>query len=195
MSFPEPAPRTQMHLRNIECKGFLRDDGMWDIEAMVVDTKPYVVDNRWRGLLEPGMPIHNMGLRLTIDSDYIVQDVAAIMIDRPHEICNQILSAFQQLIGLRIGPGWNRKIKELLGGVKGCTHLLELLGPMATVVFQTRASRRAVAIAHERHPDLYPNAEPDPVEVPFILNGCHSWASDSPEVKELYPLHYTGSDD
>ena len=192
MPFPPAAPRTHLHNRAIDCKGYLRDDGLWDIEATIVDTKTYPADNSWRGRLEPGTPIHNMGLRLTIDKNFTVHDVASTMDDHPHPICNQVLDKFQRLIGLRIGPGWNRKVKEVLGGAEGCTHLVELLGPMATVAFQTTSSPSVKALARIAHPELYPDVEPDPRQAPFILNNCHTWRSDGPAVKESYPLHFTG---
>ncbi len=192
MPFPPPAPRTHLHNRAIDCQGYLRDDGMWDIEARIVDTKTYVIENRWRGDLEPGVPIHNMGLRLTLDHNFTVHAVATTMDDQPHQICHHVLDNFQRLIGLRIGPGWNRKVKELLGGVEGCTHLVELLGPIATVAFQTTSSAVAREIARKAHPALYADAEPDPAQKPFVLNGCYTWRSDSPAVQEVYPLHFTG---
>ena len=44
------------------------------------------------------------------------------------------------MVGLRIAPGWVRQIKSRVGGVKGCTHLRELMSVLATVAFQTQAS-------------------------------------------------------
>ena len=192
MPFPDAALRRHMHTRRIECQGFLREDGMWDIEAVIVDTKTYDVDNRWRGILTPGVPIHNMGLRLTIDENFEVQAVATTMDDQPHRSCHEVLDAYQKLIGLRIGPGWNRKVKELLGGIQGCTHLVELLGPIATVAFQTTSGQVAREVAHQAHPDRYPSVEPDPNQRPFMLDSCHTWRSDGPAVEEAYPLHFTG---
>src|SRR3970282_2145791 len=39
MPLPNPAPRRLMHTRAIECTGYERDDGLWDIEAHLTDTK------------------------------------------------------------------------------------------------------------------------------------------------------------
>ena len=35
------ARRRLMHTRSVECNGFLRDDGLWEVEARLVDTKPF----------------------------------------------------------------------------------------------------------------------------------------------------------
>ena len=33
--------RRHMHTRSIECSGYLRDDGLWEVEAWLRDTKPF----------------------------------------------------------------------------------------------------------------------------------------------------------
>ena len=81
-------------------------------------------------------------------------------------MCPAITPNFASLAGLKIGPGWMRGVKERVGGVKGCTHLVELLGPMATVAFQTMTVlRRGRPI--------------DPDQPPALLNTCHAYAADS----------------
>jgi hypothetical protein len=71
----------------------------------------------------------------------------------------------------------------LLGGVRGCTHLVELLGPIATTAFQTvypaRAQREAGRPVTQR---------------PGIVDSCHAYASDGPIVKRRWPQFYTGTD-
>ena len=32
--------RRHMHTRSVQCDGFLRDDGLWEVEAWLRDTKP-----------------------------------------------------------------------------------------------------------------------------------------------------------
>jgi hypothetical protein len=44
---------------------------------------------------------------------------------------------FHNLVGLQIGPGWRRKVQAAIGGRHGCTHITELLGPVATIAYQT----------------------------------------------------------
>src|SRR5437879_6119532 len=62
--------RRLMHTRSVECEGFLRDDGLWEVEAWLRDTKPFTqCADRFRGELKPGDPVHDIGLRLAIDDD------------------------------------------------------------------------------------------------------------------------------
>lgn len=181
MPLPPPtAPRKPIHTRRIECNGFRRDDGLWDIEGYLVDTKAYPFENAWRGTVHPGVPIHEMWLRLTLDDDLLVHDVAAATDNSPFEICPAIVPEFRKLVGLRIGKGWYGQVKERLGGVQGCTHLVELaLGAMATAAIQTIFPARAAA-------------KPKPERKPNHLDTCHALASDGPVVRAHYPKHYTG---
>ena len=129
MPLPEPAPRRLLHNRTIICEGFERDDGLWDIDAHLTDVKTYGFESRHRGSVEPGEPIHGMWLRLTLDEDFLVHGVEAAMDYTPFGICNTIAPSHVKLIGERIGPGWNRRVRELLGGTQGCAHMREMLGP------------------------------------------------------------------
>ncbi len=61
--------------------------------------------------------------------------------------------------------------------------MTELLGPVATTVFQTVYGQR-----YDQE-DAKPAAEREP---PPVLNTCHALASDSPVVKRRWPLAYTG---
>lgn len=184
MPLSSPAARKHVHTRTIECRGYHRDDGLWDIEAHLVDTKTYSFENRWRGTVAPGTPVHEMWLRLTIDEDMVVQEAEAATDNAPFSICGQIAPAYSALKGLRIGPGWTARVRGLLGGTKGCTHLVELLGPMATVAYQTLVGRRRREKAE---------AGAEPKRRPRIIDSCHAWASDGPVVREELPEFYTGS--
>ena len=72
---PPPAPRKHRHTRTISCEGYQREDGLWDIEARIVDTKPFAYREPFRGLREVGDPVHDMAVRLTIDNDMVVRDI------------------------------------------------------------------------------------------------------------------------
>ncbi|MBX9812406.1 MAG: DUF2889 domain-containing protein [Burkholderiales bacterium] len=182
MPLPNPAPRKLMHIRAIECKGYEREDGLWDIEAHLVDTKTYVHTRREGGReREPGEPVHNMWLRLTIDLDLKIHDVEAATDDGPYSICGDITPGFKSLIGLTIGAGWRREIAACVGGVKGCTHLVELLGPLGTTAFQATGRAREAR-----------NAGKPLTQKPYQLNSCHVYKDDSPAVKERWPQFYTG---
>lgn len=179
MPLPPPPTRSPLHHRAIDCRGFERADGLFDIEARLTDTKGYTVDNRWRGPLAAGTPIHDMWLRLTVDAELTVVAVVAATDAAPFPVCDAITPAFATLEGVRIGPGWRREVARRLGGVQGCTHLVELLGPLATTAMQTILPRRRCL---------------DPIsdKPPGHLDTCHALRRDGPVVREHYPDWYTG---
>ena len=181
MPLSPPAARKRLHDRHVHCAGFRRDDGLWDIEGHLVDTKTYGFENIHRGTVEAGEPVHQMWLRLTVDDELLIHAVEAVTEHAPYRICPDVTPRYRRLEGLRIGPGFRRAVAERLGGVEGCTHLSELLGPMATTAFQTMAGQRRRRQAA------------DPSLPPRWLDTCHGHARDGSVVKELYPQHYTGT--
>src|SRR5271163_798275 len=67
MPLTPPAPREELHTRAITLRGYRRQDGLFDIEARLVDTKPFAMPNQDRGHIRAGEPLHEMWMRLTID--------------------------------------------------------------------------------------------------------------------------------
>ena len=187
MVIPEPQPRKHIHTRAIDYRGYQREDNLWDIEAHMTDIKTYPIRNNWRGQLEVGEPLHEMLIRITIDNKFCIQDIWARTENSPFKICPDIADAYKNLIGIKMGPGWRKAIRQKVGGVRGCTHLTELLFPMATVAMQTiwpLLSKNTKEKKSDKSPD----------RAPIVLNTCHAWDSKSPVVKENAPNFYTGSD-
>ncbi|MFO1069474.1 MAG: DUF2889 domain-containing protein [Geminicoccaceae bacterium] len=183
MPLPDVADRQPIHTRAVTCRGWRRADGLWDIEGHLTDTKAYGFPNADRGEIAAGEPIHEMWLRLTLDDDLLVHDVVAVTDAAPFAVCPAITPNFRRLVGLRIGRGWRRAIAERLGGVEGCTHLVELLGPVATTAYQTIypiVAREKARTAGDRPPSH--------------LDSCHALARDGAVVRREYPRWYTGPD-
>lgn len=186
MSLPAPAPRRHLHTRTIKCEGYERDDGLFDIEASIVDQKTYAVDEPYRGHRAPGMHVHDMQLRLTLDRAMTVRDVEVTTNHAPYAPCPEVAPAYKALVGAKIGGGWRKAVTEAVGRTKGCTHITELLMPAATVAFQTIGSwPKAGAVATEERPDASATK-------PYFIDGCRAWASDGPVVQKLFPMHYRG---
>ena len=182
MPLSRPASRNHIHTRDVHCRGFHRADGLWDLEATMVDTKTYSFDNADRGGIASGEAIHNMALRLTVDDDLVIRDVEAVADAGPFDLCAELPSTYAELKGLRIGPGWRKAVLERLGRTKGCTHLTELLlGPLAATAYQT------VKPAGDRR-----NAAAPDGARPAILDTCHALGASSPVVRKHWPDFYEG---
>ncbi len=180
MPLSKPDPRELAHTRSVTCHGYRREDGLWDIEGRIVDTKPYRFRNRDRGgWIEADEALHDMSIRLTVTLDLEVVDVDAVIDASPYNYCHAANAMARNLIGLKIAPGWTNRSKQAMGANRGCTHLTELLGPVATTAIQTIASEHASRSESkgEKHP-------------PAFLNSCHTYADNSPVVKLQWPEHY-----
>jgi len=132
-----PAKREAVHQRKISCNGFVREDGLYDIEAELTDHKTYAFPSDFRGTVTPDLPVHHMVLRITINGERVIHSAEAITITGPYAVCPTANVVFDRLVGLQIGPGWRRRVQTAIGGRHGCTHITELLGPVATIAYQT----------------------------------------------------------
>lgn len=206
MPLSAPIERQPLHIRRVVCSGFFRADGLWDIEGRITDEKTYDHENEFRGALAPGDFVHNMWIRLTVDRALTIVAAEAATDSSPYRVCGAIAPDFRKLVGLRIAGGFHREVKARLGGVHGCTHIVELLGPVATTAFQTVSSDRSRAMRREWEaaeaarrgepwPKPRPPADPNrPKRPPNVLNTCHAWAADGEVVRRWAPDFYTGPD-
>jgi hypothetical protein len=198
MPLSPPVGRQHLHTRRVTCQGFFREDGLWDIEGRITDEKSYEHANEWRGPLKPGDFVHDMSIRLTLNDRFTIVDVDAVTDKSPYRICGDVTPDFKKLIGLRVGGGFHREVRARLGGVHGCTHIVELLGPVATTAFQTISSGKARELerAHRAKSDPAPqeDAPSKPRRKPYVIDTCHAWAADGPVVRRWAPDFYSGPD-
>jgi hypothetical protein len=190
MPLSKPVAREPIHKRTVTCTGYLREDGLWDIEGNLVDQKTYAFPNESRGEVPPGEPVHGMWIRMTVDESLTIRDMEAVTDYGPFAICPAITPNFKRMIGVQIGKGFRREIKQRVGGTEGCTHLVEMLGPLATTAFQSvfpyQEKRR------RENPEIA--KKEGPRERPRILDTCHALASDGEVVKNHWPEFYEGPD-
>src|SRR5260370_33962146 len=195
MPLSPPVGRQHLHTRRVTCQGFFREDGLWAIEGRITDEKSYEHANEWRGPLKPGDFVHDMSIRLTLDDRFTIVDVEAVTDKSPYRICGDVAPDFKKLIGLRIGGGFHREVRARLGGVHGCTHIVELLGPVATTAFQTVSSGKARELdrAHraKNDPARQVAAPSKPRRKPYVIDTSHAWAADAPLLNRGAPHFYT----
>jgi len=170
------AERKHLHTRSIQCHGYERDDGLWDIEATLTDHKTYSIFNHERGEIKPGNAIHKMTICLTLDLDMVIHDVRVEMPSTPFSLCKSVSDAMNRLVGLKIEGGWMRKARELIARTESCTHVMELLGPVSTSAYQT------MHWAIEEREREQSNRG-----TPVIIDQCKSLAKDSAIVKVMWP--------
>ena len=177
MTLETRVARELLHTRAVEIRGYRREDGLYDVEGHLVDTKPRDFQLA-SGVRAAGKPVHDMWLRITVDATLTIVDAAAAMDGMPFvDHCGAIVPAYRKLVGLAIRPGYNNRVKELLGGVRGCTHVTELAGSLATAAFQTLAGQ----------------VTQDPERKPFQVDRCHALDASGPAVARFYPRWSTGA--
>ena len=176
MPLSAPAPRKGSHIRRVSYQGYEREDGLWDMEAELHDSKAHDMPSfRHQGVRLAGDPIHHMWLRVTIDRKLVVHAIEAAMDAHPLQDCPQARPALQGMVGACMARGWRQAIAQHMGGVASCTHLRELLFNMATAAFQTL-------------PAAFGGGDPD--TPPRHLGQCTGWDFEGNGVKEYFPQFY-----
>ena len=173
-----PLPDTEVerelrHTRRVRYEGYKRADGLWDIEAHLTDIKNHDF-NLKTGVRRAGQPVHSMWIRITIDRRMNVVAAVASSDAVPYPGgCETIAPAYGTLVGLNLMRGFRKNAAELLGGVKGCTHLTEMLSGFPTAAIQTFAGEM-------------PEERADGAK-PFQLDQCHALEMSTETVKKWYP--------
>ena len=174
MPLPPPtASRTLTHSRRIRFEGYRRADGLWDLEAQLVDVKPqdYFLSS---GTRPAGMPVHDMRVRVTVDRQLNVVAAIASTDGAPYYgYCSDIAPDYAKLVGLNLMHGFRKALKDRLGGTFGCSHMSELVGQLPTVALQTFAS------------EVRDNE--DRGQKPFQLDRCRALDTHGEVVRRYYP--------
>ena len=184
---PPAVPRRPIHTRRIHFEGFLRDDGLWDLDCEMSDVKSFDCEMHERGHIPSGEPIHLLRVRLTLDDSFTIRDVQAASAKVPFGECHAAAAdPMRKLVGLTMGPGWRKAIDGAIGGVAGCTHLRELVFNAATAAFQMIPHYRAVQSG-----GMTPRGKGD--QPPFYMGQCMTWRFDGPVVQRIAPQFFRKS--
>lgn len=172
---PEPAGEL-IHDRNYSVKSYRENETTLRIRGQVHDEKPpglYVADDP-----EP-MSVHLMVVDLVVAFPTLeITSAEVVMEVTPHTGCTSIEPKYDQLVGLSIARGFSRKVKDLFGGPRGCTHVGALLQAMAPVAIQSLWSMSAVAEPPGTPVDLETAKKEREQRMSVNKNTCHVWAED-----------------
>ena len=169
-------PRERLHSRAVSFDGYRREDGLYDIEAHLVDTKDHDFP-LLTGIRPAGVPVHDMWVRVTIDADFNIVDIEAVTESMPYPgFCDRIGPDYRKLIGANLVQGFRKRLHELMGHTKGCTHITEMLANVPTAAIQTFAGLR--------------KREDEGSGKPFQLDKCHALDTTGEAVRRYYPKWY-----
>jgi hypothetical protein len=180
MPLPQSNSRRALrHIRAITVQAFARDDGLWDLDAHITDAKTR--DTMLASGVRPaGEPVHDLHLRVTIDTQMTIVAAEAVSDAVPYPgFCDTIGPAYGKLVGLNLSQGFRKGLNDRLGGIAGCTHLTELGQALPTAAFQAFAGE--VFVTHDGINDDAGGQKP------FELDHCHALRSDGAAVAKYYP--------
>ncbi len=179
----EDDERKLIHTRRVECNAYQRRDGLIEVEGEIRDISPDGTQLRYKQV-EAGGLIHHMRIVMTVGEDLVIRSVKADTLAAPTPDCPEIASAYASLAGLKIGGGFSLELKKRVGDVKGCTHLTELFGPLATTAFQ------AVFALQRTRPGRHKHLEGDgPVPRPLVAGTCYPYRLDGKILEVIWPKH------
>ena len=172
MPLPATGQREHIHTRTLTINAYRRNDGLMDVEGRITDVKPFE-HHMMDGIRKAGEPVHDLSIRITLDNTLTVTDAIASMDYTAHELCSQAAPNFENIVGLKIGPGWNKLVKSAMSPGLGCTHIIEMLAQMASGARQAMWSRKRdepldIAPVQEREMDA------------GMLNTCYPYRENSP---------------
>lgn len=177
---PLPAPtiaRKPKHVRRITFEVFEREDGLWDMEGHLIDTKSADV-TMLHGVRRAGEPIHEMWIRVTINTHFDVVDACGLIDWSPYPgTCDKVGPDYARLIGLNLMRGFRAAVRERLPNNERCTHVHELVNHLPTMGVQSM------------YRELM---RPDATRKPVPIDNCHAQRSDSEIVRIQYPMWYRG---
>ena len=175
---PSPVARHRLHQRSITYEGYRRDDGLFDIDAHLVDAKDHDYA-LLTGVRPAREAVHDMWVRVTVDSEFVIHAIEVRTVGMPYpDICDRIEPAYAKLVGASLVQGFRKRLHDDMGGIRGCTHVTELLGALPTAAVQTFAGlRREDGGDHK----------------PFQLDRCHALDTTTDTVRRYYPKWYRGA--
>jgi len=181
---PEPTGDL-IHNRNYDVRTYREAPDLMRIRGVVRDSKPpgiYFADDP-----EP-LVIHEMVVDLLVGFPSLeIVDAEVVLETHPHSQCPRISDHYRELVGLSIARGFNRKLRELFGGPRGCSHTTALLQAMAPVAIQSTWSMRMLSDDPDVLPEMPADPTPEQLRERFRwnLNTCHVWAEDGEVLGEI----------
>ena len=130
------------------------------------------------GEIHPPGTIHHLVIRMEVTGpQLVIKDIEVEMPTVPHADCRETQSCLDSIKGIAIVSGFTAKVKRLVGGAKGCYHLLALLTAMAPSAVQGAWS---VMTRKPLDPKGYV-----PMAIKRLKNTCWLWRDDGALLEKL----------
>ncbi len=171
--------RKAIHTRNIELSTYCLGNSELIVKGTLLDERFQKVYDILEQELTPGV-IHHMEIFVLVrDNPLRIAEAEAYMPRVPMLQCNETLAVIKKVEGLEIKAGYSKKIKELMGSIKGCTHLTHLLTVMGQEIVHGWLTEK------RKHKTPAPETADQITEKNFVLNSCMLWREDGPKIKAI----------
>ena len=171
--------RFQIHTREIRMTTFPHENSQVIVAGELIDTRHIKIFDISGKILEPGT-IHHIRLFCQIAPDPLrIIEAEADMPVIPMPECRTTLDRVPFLAGLEIKPGFTRRVSDIMGGTKGCTHLATLTKAMAQEMVHGWLTQK------RREPTTLPENIEDIKEKGFLVDSCRMWKKDGPKIQAL----------
>lgn len=153
---------------SVVVEGILKDDRLLDSYRIAGERIP------------PGT-FHHMVVRIKVRGfQLIIEEIEVEMPTVPHDICLETLRCLEPVKGMSIAPGFTSKVKALVGGSKGCNHLLALLTAMAPAAVQGAFSAKAREPLDQKTSAL--------IALKRLKDTCWAWRDAGPLIEKYKDL-------
>ena len=167
----------KVHTRNIQISTYGCKKGGIVVEAVLKDNR---LQSYYKINGEKSSPhiVHHLIIRMQVSGPGLtIKAIEAEMPGIPREDCIETKKSLDIVIGMRISPGFTSKIKQTLGGAKGCSHLTTLLLTMAPAAVQGYWAHYA------RNP--LPKKLPPDIMNQYLIDTCWVWRKEGELAKEF----------
>jgi hypothetical protein len=173
------------HKRNIEVTTYTSDESHLITEGRLTDVrlKDYY---KFTGDKVDAGTLHDLRLILLVKiPELVIEDLEVVIETVPRSDCLLIAESLNPVIGLAIRGGFSTKVRELAGGVTGCTHLVHLLTTMAPAIMQG-----FWAYLYQQKPDIAKAKEGKKAGIMgrSLKDSCYTWREDGEAYQKLAAL-------
>ena len=127
-----------------------------------------------RRFIDPG-DIHHIVVRLYISvADNVIVKAEADMVKVPGGgICLEIKDSIKNLVGVCVKGGFTKKVLDIMGGVRGCLHMTNLVIAMGSAIVQGQYLRAGINSSDTEMPE---------VDTSLLKNSCWLWRESGPHI-------------